>query len=105
MAHPDRVALALPPDPLEQGRILRHQHLGAAEFAVVPGLHRAAELLRHRLLAVADAEHRDAGLVDRLGGKRRVLVEHRGRPPDRITPFGRIALKASSAFWNGTISQ
>src|SRR5215471_18664956 len=26
-------------------------------------------------------------------------------PPERITPFGRIALNASSAFWNGTISQ
>ena len=26
-------------------------------------------------------------------------------PPDRITAFGRMARKASSAFWNGTISQ
>ena len=54
--------------------------LGAAEFAMVAALDLAAELLRHRLLAVADAEHRHAGVIDRLGRQRRVLVEHRGRP-------------------------
>ena len=43
------------------------------------GLDLAAELMRHGLLAVADAEHRQAGLVDRHRGERRVLVEHRGR--------------------------
>src|SRR6185503_15901504 len=53
--------------------------LGAAELAVVAALDLAAELLRHRLLAVADAEHRHAGLVDRLWRERRVLCVHRGR--------------------------
>ncbi len=55
-------------------------HFGAAEFAVMAALDLAAELRRHRLLAVADAEHRHAGVVDRFGRERRVLVEHRGRP-------------------------
>ena len=39
----------------------------------------AAKLLRHGLLAVADAEHRDAGLVNGHRGERCVLVEHRSR--------------------------
>jgi hypothetical protein len=36
VAHPDRVALALAPHALEQRRLLGHQHLGAAELAVMP---------------------------------------------------------------------
>jgi hypothetical protein len=80
VAHPDRIALALAPHPFEQRRILGHRHLGAAELAVMAALDGAAKLLRHRLLAVADAEHRHARLVDAGGRQRRVLVEHRGRP-------------------------
>jgi len=39
----------------------------------------AAELLRHRLLAVTDAEQRHTGVVYRLRREWRVLVENRGR--------------------------
>ena len=78
VAHPDRIALALAPHALEQGRILGHQHLGTAELAVMPALDQAAELLRHRLLAVADAEDRHARDVDLGRRKRRVRLEHRG---------------------------
>ncbi len=46
---------------------------------MMPGFNRAAQLLRHRLLAVADAEHRHAGLINRFGGERGVPIEHRGR--------------------------
>ena len=74
------IALALAPHALEQGRLLGHQHLGAAELAVMPALDHAAELRRHRLLAVADAEDRHARLIDRGRRQRRTLVEHRGRP-------------------------
>ena len=80
VAHPDRIALALAPHALEQGRLLGHQHLGAAELAVMPALDHAAELRRHRLLAVADAEDRHARLIDRGRRQRRTLIEHRGRP-------------------------
>src|SRR5262245_20338622 len=45
---------------------------------MVPALDLAAELLRHRLLAVADAENRHARLVDGGRSERRVPVEHRG---------------------------
>ena len=65
--------------PSNSGGVVGDLDLGAAELAMMAGLDLAAELLRHRLLAVADAEHRHAGLVDRGGGERRVLVEHRGR--------------------------
>jgi hypothetical protein len=78
VAHPYRVLPALLPHAVEQGRALGDLDLGAAELAVVPALHLAAELVRHGLLAVADAEHRHAGLEDGLGCQRRVLVEHRG---------------------------
>src|SRR5262245_11929040 len=58
VAHPDRIFLALLPDAVEELGILRHLDLGAAELAVMAALDLAAELLRHRLLAVADPEYR-----------------------------------------------
>ena len=77
VAHPHRIFLADLPDAVgERGR-RRHFDLGAAEFAVMAALDLAAELRRHGLLAVADAEHRHAGLIDRQRRQRRVLVEHR----------------------------
>ncbi len=79
--------------------------LGAAEFAVMPGLDLAAELLRHGLLAVADAEHRHAGLVDRLRRERRVLLEHRSRAAGEDDAFRLHLAERAFAFWNGTISQ
>src|SRR6266852_4813494 len=79
MAHPYRIPLALAPHAVKQGTILGHLHLGAAELAMVAALDLAAELVRHRLLAVADAEHRQTGLI-KLGRRQRgVGVEHRGR--------------------------
>ena len=86
------------PNAFEQRRILGNQHLGAAEFAMVSALDLAAELMRHGLLAVADAEHRDAGLEHLLRCQRRILVEHGGRPAGQDHAFGFIAAKASSAF-------
>ena len=105
VAHPDRIALADLPDAVEQRRRLGHLDLGAAEFAVMAGLDLAAELMRHGLLAVADAEHRHAGLVDRLRRERRVLVEHRGRPAGEDHALRLHLAKRGFAFWNGTISQ
>ena len=45
---------------LEQPGVAVRPHLGVAELAVVAPRHRPAELRRHRLHAVADAEHRHA---------------------------------------------
>jgi hypothetical protein len=80
VAHPHRVALALLPHALEQGRIGDHFDLGAAELAVMAALDLAAELGRHGLLAVADAEHRHARLEHALRRPRRGVVGHRLRP-------------------------
>ena len=46
--------------PSNSARVARDLELGAAELAVMPALHPAAELRHHGLLAVADAEHRQA---------------------------------------------
>ena len=66
--------------------------LGAAELAVMAALDLAAELLRHRLLAVADAEHRHAG-VEQLPSARSgaSLSSTEAGPPERITALGFIA--------------
>ena len=72
-------ALADLPDAVEQRRGLGDLDLGAAELAVMAALDLAAELLRHRLLAVADAEHRHAGLIERRRRQRRARLVHRGR--------------------------
>src|SRR5262245_22882860 len=80
MTHPDGIFLALAPDPVEQWCILGDGHLGAAEFAMMTALNLATELLRHGLLAIADAKQRNAGLIDRLWRQRCVLVEDGGGP-------------------------
>ncbi len=72
---------------------------------MVPALDRAAELRRHRLLAVADAEHRHAGVEDRLRRARRYVFVSDAGPPERMTPRGFISAKASAALLKGTISQ
>ena len=66
MAHPDIVAGAQRPDALEQGTLSGDFDGGAAEFALGGGLHLAPQLRHHRLVAVADAEHRNPELENRL---------------------------------------
>src|SRR5262249_41051960 len=61
----------------EQGRVLDDGYFGAAELTMMPALHVTAELVRHRLLAVTDAEHWHSGVVNGLGCKRCILVEDR----------------------------
>ena len=53
--------------------------LGAAELAVVARLDRAAELLGHGLLAVADAQDGHLGGEDGGVGRGRGALDHRGR--------------------------
>ena len=78
VAHPDDVPLALAPDALEQRARRADLDFRAAEFAVMAALDAAAELLGHRHLAVADAQHRHARIEDRLRRARAALVGHRG---------------------------
>ena len=64
---------------MEQAARLGDVDIGAPEFAFMARFNLAAELLAHRLLAVADAEHRNAEGEDDLRRTRAALVEHRGR--------------------------
>ncbi|MNS70318.1 hypothetical protein D3C72_1036600 [compost metagenome] len=56
--------------------VAQHFDLGITEFTQVGGLHLAAELLGHGLHAVADAEHRHAGIEHVLGGARAARLGH-----------------------------
>jgi hypothetical protein len=80
VAHPHGVFLAALPYAGHQRALRRHLDLGAAELAVVAALDLAAELVGHRLLAVADAEDRHAGGIEFRRRQRRAGIEHRGGP-------------------------
>ena len=64
------------PGGLEQVARSLHLDIGAAEFAVMAALDLAAELGGHGHLAVADAEHGNAGIEDQLRGARRAFLVH-----------------------------
>jgi hypothetical protein len=83
MAHPHieqamALLVALILDAGEQPGMAACAHLRVAEFAMVRILDLAAQLLGHRLHAVADAQHRHAGIEDDRGRlHRRRLVGRR----------------------------
>ena len=66
----------------------RIRDAGETEFAMFRGGHLAAELLCHGLHSVADAEHRNSGLVDELGGQRRLGVGDGLWPARQDDPAG-----------------
>ena len=84
VAHPDLIAGAGRPDLVEQRARRRNGQEGAPELAMVAAFDLAAELLGHRLLPIADAEHRDAG---RKHDVRRSWAS-RPRSPTRDRPRG-----------------
>lgn len=84
VAHPHLVAFADLPQSVEKDAGLGDGQEGAAEFAVAlavgaAGLDPAAELLAHHLLAVADAEDREAAVEDRLRRARAAVRGDRSR--------------------------
>ena len=80
VAHPHLLAITRLPQAIEQDAAARDLEEGAAELTVIGALHLAAELRAHRLLAVADAEHRHAQLEDDPRRARRFAFGHRRRP-------------------------
>ncbi|QYU67016.1 AAA family ATPase [Leptolyngbya sp. 15MV] len=76
MAHPPLFARALGPDALGDGAIAGDIHEGPAEFPRMPAFHYAAELVRQRLLAVADAEDRQAGCEGVVRRARALALGH-----------------------------
>ena len=89
MAHPYRRPLADLEHALEQRRLVDDLKLGAAELAGVPALDHAAKGSHHGLLAIADAEHRHAGIEDRLWRLRRARLMHAGRAAREDDGLGR----------------
>ena len=79
VAHPHLLARAFLPKAGEQRAIVGDVEEGAAEFAMIRGRDAAAQLRAHRLLAIADAEHRHAELEHRIGRARAGILGHRGR--------------------------
>ncbi len=80
MAHPHRGPLAHLEHALEQRRVVDDLKFGAAELACVAAFDLAAQGSHHGLLAIADAEHRHAGIEDGLRHLRRARLGHAGRP-------------------------
>ncbi len=77
--------------PSKSGLVSSTCEHGAAELAMMAAFDLAAELLGHGLLAVADAEHGDAGLEDGVGCARAIDFRHRGRAA-RQNHRGRLEL-------------
>ena len=79
VAHPHLLARARRPHAAEQRTVGHHVHVSAPELPVVAALHGAAQLRHQRLLAVADAQDRQAHGVDAWVGQRRRRVGYAGR--------------------------
>src|SRR5207248_7132772 len=79
MAHPHLVARTQRPKAVKQRRLPRDLDLGAAEFALVVMFDAPAQLHDHGLLAVADAENRDAKLEHGFRCARAALIAYAGR--------------------------
>jgi hypothetical protein len=82
VAHPDieqAVAFGIHAvlDGIEQLAVAAGADLGVAELVHPAGLHLAAELLRHGLHAVADAEHGNFRIPDGLRCEGGIFLQHR----------------------------
>ena len=78
--------------PSSSARVPARAHLGIAELAHRARLDGAAELRRHRLHPVADAEHGHAQRPDDRPARAACGPRSRSRgPPERTMPFGREA--------------
>ena len=108
----DRVEVAHPHD-LLAGQVGAEQRaagvgdgeVGAAVLAPAGLGDLAAEVAGDELAAVADAEHRDAGLVDGRVDRRRALGVHRRRAAARRSrPSGCLAASSAAVIVCGTIS-
>src|SRR3546814_21126342 len=73
MAHPHLMLFALGPQAVEQRAALLHLDEGAAELAALAPFDIAAQLLHHRLLAIAYAQHGHARVEEMLRGAGAVL--------------------------------
>ena len=92
-------------DVAEQRRVAARAHLRIAELAHLAGLDGAAQLRGHRLHAVADAEHRHAGVHTASRRARRVALGDAVRSAGKDDALRREAAMNASSTSNGWISQ
>ncbi len=88
VAHPHLVLLALGPEAIEQRAAVRNLDEGATEFAQFAAQNLAAELVHQRLLAIANAQDRQAAAEDLVRNARAALVEHRSWAAREDNPLG-----------------
>ena len=110
MAHPHveeglAVGIDLVLDVAQQGRMAAHAHLRVAEFACVRRRHPPAELCRHRLHAVADAEHGHTQLEHRRVRARRRGISDGFRSARQDDPARPKARTSASLKSHGCSSQ
>ena len=94
MAHPDiqlrnPTAQATVFNIIQQSTARDDVNLREAKFGFIRGLNPAAEFLGHGLHAVADAEYRQAGLIEERRRSRRDFGIRRFRTAGKNNPLGR----------------
>ena len=77
VAHPDLMTCPFGPYAIKQGAIFGDVDEGPAEFLFLGGAHFATELMTHGLVAVADAQNRDAHFEYLIRGPRGFETGHR----------------------------
>ena len=88
VAHPHLMRFAFGPEAVEQRATFAHLDECPAEFAAFAAFDLAAQLLGHRLLAVADAKDRHAGIEQRLRGARAAFFGYRCGATGKDDPLG-----------------
>ena len=91
VAHPHLLTRAHRPDPVEERTGLDDLEKRTPEFALGRGLDGTAKRRTHRLLAVADAEQRDAERVDAFIRARCLRLRERSRAARKDDALGRKA--------------
>src|SRR5690606_7131524 len=86
------MARTLGPDAFEKRTVFLHIQEGPAKFAIMAAFHLSAQLRTHGLLAIANAEDRNALVKDRLRRSRRPDIGRRMRTAGkdntlRLQPF------------------
>src|SRR5690606_18613925 len=100
MAHPNVIPRALGPDALEQRAVIDYLDLGATKLPTCARPHLAAELSHHRVLAIADAKHRQTRSEDGIWSRRRVAFIHAGGAAGEDDRFG---LKPLEPFFGSVV--
>ena len=89
VAHPD-LLVTLGEPTFQNRQLVLRRHKGAPELCrAMARLNLAAQLMHHHLLAITDAQNRNAQIENLLRGTRRSLAGHTIRPPGKDHSFGR----------------